>query len=243
MSTSPSHHHHTRPLDALAVAAVVMLCLSWGFNQVSVKLAIHDIPPFTQAAIRSFGASLDRRGDRAGARAAAVCARRHAHRRRHRRPAVRRRVHPDLSGPGLHHRDARSAVHLSRAVLRRARHPRLSAGRPFPSGAMGGACAFLRRHAGRLRRADAGARSAPGHRRSDDGGRRAFLGRHHADHQGKPARPRLFGKDAALSTGGLGADVRARRLACRRAHGARALGARASARSPTRPSGWSASPS
>lgn len=58
MSTSSSHHHHTRPLDALAVAAVVMLCLSWGFNQVSVKLAIHDIPPFTQAAIRSLGASL-----------------------------------------------------------------------------------------------------------------------------------------------------------------------------------------
>jgi drug/metabolite transporter (DMT)-like permease len=57
MSTSPTHHP-TRPLDALAVAAVVMLCLSWGFNQVSVKLAIHDIPPFMQAAIRSLGASL-----------------------------------------------------------------------------------------------------------------------------------------------------------------------------------------
>ena len=57
MST-PSPTHHTRPLDALAVAAVLMLCLSWGFNQVSVKLALHDIPPFMQAAVRSVGAAL-----------------------------------------------------------------------------------------------------------------------------------------------------------------------------------------
>src|SRR5215471_16911635 len=35
-----------------------MLCLSWGFNQVATKLAIHDIPPVTQAAIRSVVASL-----------------------------------------------------------------------------------------------------------------------------------------------------------------------------------------
>jgi len=48
----------TRPLDAMAAAIVVMLCLSWGFNQVSMKLAIHDIPPLTQAAIRSAAAAL-----------------------------------------------------------------------------------------------------------------------------------------------------------------------------------------
>jgi len=57
-SSASSHHHHTRPLDALAAAIVVVLCLSWGFNQVSVKLAIHDIPPLLQGAIRSFGATL-----------------------------------------------------------------------------------------------------------------------------------------------------------------------------------------
>src|SRR5690348_12923569 len=34
-----------------------MLCLSWGFNQVATKLAIHDIPPLMQAAIRSFAAT------------------------------------------------------------------------------------------------------------------------------------------------------------------------------------------
>jgi len=43
----------TRPLDALAATIVVVLCLSWGFNQVATKLAIHDIPPVTQAAVRS----------------------------------------------------------------------------------------------------------------------------------------------------------------------------------------------
>jgi drug/metabolite transporter (DMT)-like permease len=48
----------TRPLDALAASIVVGLCLSWGFNQVATKLAIHDIPPVTQAAVRSFIAAL-----------------------------------------------------------------------------------------------------------------------------------------------------------------------------------------
>ncbi len=54
MSQSPQ----SRPLDALAVALIVGLCLSWGFNQVAVKLAIHDVPPLTQSAIRSFVAAL-----------------------------------------------------------------------------------------------------------------------------------------------------------------------------------------
>ncbi len=49
MSYSPQ----SRPLDAFAIAVVIGLCLSWGFDQVAIKLAIHDIPPLTQAAIRS----------------------------------------------------------------------------------------------------------------------------------------------------------------------------------------------
>ena len=56
--SSSTHHHTTRPLDAVAAAIVVMLCLSWGFNQVAVKFAIHDIPPLIQGAIRSVGATL-----------------------------------------------------------------------------------------------------------------------------------------------------------------------------------------
>jgi drug/metabolite transporter (DMT)-like permease len=35
---------------------MLMLCLSWGFNQVAVKLALPDIPPMLQATIRSVGA-------------------------------------------------------------------------------------------------------------------------------------------------------------------------------------------
>jgi len=32
---------------------MIGLCLSWGFNNVAIKLAIHDIPPLTQSAARS----------------------------------------------------------------------------------------------------------------------------------------------------------------------------------------------
>jgi drug/metabolite transporter (DMT)-like permease len=53
MSSPATPHHTTRPLDAVAIALIVLLCLSWGFNHVAVKLAIHDIPPLTQGAIRS----------------------------------------------------------------------------------------------------------------------------------------------------------------------------------------------
>jgi drug/metabolite transporter (DMT)-like permease len=43
----------SRPLDALAVVVTIGLCLSWGFNNVSIKLAIHDIPPLIQSSSRS----------------------------------------------------------------------------------------------------------------------------------------------------------------------------------------------
>lgn len=44
-----------RPLSVTAIALMVMLCLSWGFNQIAVKLALPDIPPLLQATIRSTG--------------------------------------------------------------------------------------------------------------------------------------------------------------------------------------------
>jgi drug/metabolite transporter (DMT)-like permease len=47
-----------RPLDAVAVVLMIVLCLSWGLNQVAVKLALPDIPPLTQGALRSLGALL-----------------------------------------------------------------------------------------------------------------------------------------------------------------------------------------
>jgi drug/metabolite transporter (DMT)-like permease len=42
-----------RPLDAAAILITVVLCLSWGVNQVAVKLAIPEIPPLIQSAVRS----------------------------------------------------------------------------------------------------------------------------------------------------------------------------------------------
>jgi drug/metabolite transporter (DMT)-like permease len=54
----PIMHPAARPLDAFAVALTIALCLSWGFNQVAVKLALAEIPPLIQAAIRSAGAAL-----------------------------------------------------------------------------------------------------------------------------------------------------------------------------------------
>jgi drug/metabolite transporter (DMT)-like permease len=37
---------------------VVLICLTWGFNQPAIKLAIHDVPPLMQCAIRSSLATL-----------------------------------------------------------------------------------------------------------------------------------------------------------------------------------------
>lgn len=45
-----------RPLSAGAIALMLMLCLTWGFNQIAVKLVLPDIPPMLQATIRSLGA-------------------------------------------------------------------------------------------------------------------------------------------------------------------------------------------
>ena len=46
----------SRPLDAVAALIMLGLTLSWGLNQVSVKLALPEIPPFVQATVRSTGA-------------------------------------------------------------------------------------------------------------------------------------------------------------------------------------------
>jgi drug/metabolite transporter (DMT)-like permease len=48
----------SRPLDALAIAVTVGLCISWGFNNVAIKLAIHDIPPLIQSSARSLIAAV-----------------------------------------------------------------------------------------------------------------------------------------------------------------------------------------
>jgi drug/metabolite transporter (DMT)-like permease len=47
-----------RALTVGAMALVLMLCLTWGFNQIAIKLVLREIPPYTQAALRSAGALL-----------------------------------------------------------------------------------------------------------------------------------------------------------------------------------------
>jgi drug/metabolite transporter (DMT)-like permease len=45
-----------RPLSPGAIALMLMLCFTWGFNQIAIKLALADLPAMLQAAIRSVGA-------------------------------------------------------------------------------------------------------------------------------------------------------------------------------------------
>jgi drug/metabolite transporter (DMT)-like permease len=51
-------HPASRPLSAVAICIIVAICLAWGFNQVSAKIALAEIPPFTQGAVRSAIAAL-----------------------------------------------------------------------------------------------------------------------------------------------------------------------------------------
>ena len=56
MSSSHLKSSAARALTPGAIALMLMLCLSWGFNQIAVKLALPDVPPMMQALIRSAGA-------------------------------------------------------------------------------------------------------------------------------------------------------------------------------------------
>src|SRR5258708_33275154 len=56
MSSNPVISSAGRALTPAAVALMLMLCLSWGFNQIAVKLVLPDVPPMLQALIRSLGA-------------------------------------------------------------------------------------------------------------------------------------------------------------------------------------------
>jgi drug/metabolite transporter (DMT)-like permease len=53
ISATPSA---ARALSPGAIALMLMLCLSWGFNQIAVKLVLADVPPMLQALSRSVGA-------------------------------------------------------------------------------------------------------------------------------------------------------------------------------------------
>ncbi len=49
---------NNKALDLKGVALLIVLCASWGLNQVAIKVAIQDIPPVFQAGVRSIGASI-----------------------------------------------------------------------------------------------------------------------------------------------------------------------------------------
>jgi drug/metabolite transporter (DMT)-like permease len=56
MSSKPVEPSAGRALTPGAIALMLMLCLSWGFNQIAVKLVLADVPPMLQALTRSIGA-------------------------------------------------------------------------------------------------------------------------------------------------------------------------------------------
>jgi drug/metabolite transporter (DMT)-like permease len=52
-----SHARRDR-LDARAIVLLLACCVLWGLNQVAAKIALAEVPPLTQAALRSGGAAL-----------------------------------------------------------------------------------------------------------------------------------------------------------------------------------------
>ncbi len=55
---SPGAVPARRPLDALAYGLMLLLCFTWGFQQVAVKLTVPDMPPVLQLATRFAGSAL-----------------------------------------------------------------------------------------------------------------------------------------------------------------------------------------
>ena len=56
MSDQPIPSPSGRSLTLGAVALMLMLCFTWGFNQIAIKLVLTEIPPYLQAMLRSAGA-------------------------------------------------------------------------------------------------------------------------------------------------------------------------------------------
>ena len=56
MSSNPVISSAGRALTPGAIALMMLLCVSWGFNQVAVKLVLPEVPPMLQALVRSLGA-------------------------------------------------------------------------------------------------------------------------------------------------------------------------------------------
>jgi drug/metabolite transporter (DMT)-like permease len=48
----------SKPLDRFAVSIMIVLCASWGLQQISAKAALVDFAPIAQGALRSLGATV-----------------------------------------------------------------------------------------------------------------------------------------------------------------------------------------
>jgi drug/metabolite transporter (DMT)-like permease len=57
-SITEAAHPPARPLNLFAISIMLLLCLSWGINNVLVKLALPEVPPLMQATARSVGGFL-----------------------------------------------------------------------------------------------------------------------------------------------------------------------------------------
>ena len=214
MSSDQMQPSAGRPLSAGAIALMLMLCLSWGFNQIAVKLVLPDVPPMLQALIRSVGALPVLlligwwRGVKFFARDGTLwpglCRRHH----------LRRRIRADLSRPAFDLGVARGGVSLHRAVFRGARllfvsrraAARVAMGRP--------GLELCRRGAGD-RRAAGQCRCRCAARRSPDRRRRRAVGGDHAAGQGDLAAEGAGGKGPRLPGGDVDPDPRLSRRGSR----------------------------
>ena len=187
---------------------MLMLCLSWGFNQIAVKLALPDIPPMLQATIRSAGALpvllliARLRGVKMFARDGTLGAGLFAG------VLFGARIRADLSRPAADLGVARGGVALHRAVFCRARLLSVSRRAAAPV-AMGRAGAeFCRRGAGD-RRSAGRCRCQRAARRPPDRRRRRHVGGDHADREGDAAAAGAPRKGAGLPGGAVDPDSRA----------------------------------
>ena len=96
-----------RPLSFFAIVIMLLLCLSWGINNVMVKLALPEVPPLMQATARSIGGFLVIVIVVLAARHSAVSARRHAGAGSVDGHRVRARVRGDLLRAAVHDRQPR----------------------------------------------------------------------------------------------------------------------------------------
>jgi drug/metabolite transporter (DMT)-like permease len=50
---TPTPNDRRSSLDSLAVATLLLCCISWGLGQVATKVALQQIPPLLQAGLRA----------------------------------------------------------------------------------------------------------------------------------------------------------------------------------------------